>query len=364
LARAASEIKPANLLANGFVTSRVVDLPNATSVIGVNIRWSVKSATQTSFTTGDVNIADSTEKTYVAISGNPIASTVDPVAPKSAPAHLQRLVITRNYFDEKFFLRAELVDGVLSPRGVQDGTTVSGATPFVAANASKDYEFTVRANSTAAILARVLESNKNLFSITPAFLTRPADEAAIVASGTAYKPVTTLDNVNVRYEFGVVPAGYYVLSAIGTTQVGVTSGNISANPLSDSGVGYYVLVKESGTARIPSDFVVDLRTSGNILSTGALNDVIGTLADGTSGVTFLQGEPTVASTDVVYLVLNTVTGQVATNYQAAMTEATATARSTFEFEIVARLLLSTDTVASTYQIDNRSLKHKITLFDQ
>jgi hypothetical protein len=363
LARAASEIKPANLLANGFVTSRVVDLPNATSVIGVNIRWSFKSAAGTSFTTGNVNIADSTGKTYVAITGNPAASTADPVAPKSAPAHLQRLVITRNYFDEKFFLRAELVDGVLSPRGV-DTVTVVGRTPFVAANASKDYEFTVRANSTAAILARVLESNKNLFSITPAFLSRPANEATIVSSGTAYKPETTLDDVNVRYEFGVVPAGYYVLSAVGPTQVGVTSGNISADPLSDSGVGYYVLVKESGTARIPSDFVVDLRTSGNILANGTLNDLIGTLADGTDDVTFLQGNPTVASTDVVYLVLNTVTGQVATNYQAIMPAATATARSTFEFEIVARLLLSTDTVDSTYQVDNRSLKHKITLFAQ
>jgi len=185
-----------------------------------------------------------------------------------------------------------------------------------------------------------------------------------VLSGVAYKPLTTAKDpgLAVRYEFGEIPAGYYVRSAVGEAQVGVTSGNISANPLSASGIGYYVLVKESGTTRIPANYVYDLRTSGFIQADGTLNDQIGTLADGTADVTFLQGALTNPSTDVVYLVMNSATGAVAANFQDTIPAGTSALRSTFEFEIVARLLLSTDTVATTYQIDNKSLKHTITLF--
>ena len=135
-----------------------------------------------------------------------------------------------------------------------------------------------------------------------------------------------LDVINVRYEFASVPTGYYVLP-FASGVVGATAASL-ADPLSASGITHYMIV--SGTA--PSPIVVQ---SG---ATVVLANYEG------SGL----------------FLLNAANGQIDVVDETQFPSA-ATKVATFEASLVARVLLSTDTVPTTYNV-NKTIAHPFTVF--
>jgi hypothetical protein len=322
IARAAAEIKPGTLLANGDVTAATVDLSNATSVIGVNVRWEIAGATGTGF--GTSTVKDGNSLNLVSIKENGVSLT----------ARAQQLSITRNYSDQKFFLRGTLVKGYLQPRDTSGvvAITDAGFTTFTGSNTTRTYEFTVKANSLANLTIRAEGLLKDNFIKTPLFISLPNSGNTLIDSSTIVQPAGSgvyrtsgLDVINVRYDFASVPTGYYVLP-FASGVVGATAASL-ADPLSASGITHYMIV--SGTA--PSTIVVQ---SGTI-----------TLANYNGSGLFL---------------LNAANGQIdvvdATQFPSAATKV-----ATFEASLVARVLLSTDTVPTTYNV-NKTIAHPFTVF--
>jgi hypothetical protein len=309
ITRAAAEIKPGTLLTpGGNITSTTVALSNRSSVLGVSVDWEIAPSTGANFAKSAVK--DSNGLNLVTISN-------------TANVNAQGLAINRNYSDQKFFLRGTLVSGY-----VAEGAAVSG-TPLTGANVSRTFEFTVKANTAAALQTRALGLVSTIFAKTPQFailvdsgvslfpvglITAPAAKSVLTTSG--------LDPIEVRYEFANFPTGFYVQPIFS----GVV-GSLSTDPLSASGISHYMLV--SGVAP-----TTPLVFSGTI----TLSDFDG------SGL----------------LLLDAKTGGVVVN-DASVFAAATTKVELFEFDLVARILLSTDTVATTYNV-NRTVNHKIVIF--
>jgi hypothetical protein len=98
-------------------------------------------------------------------------------------------------------------------------------------------------------------------------------------------------------------------------------GSLSTDPLSASGISHYVLV--SGVAPSPA-----------------------AVFSGVIDYTDFDG--------IGLLLLNAVTGEVIV-HDASVFAAATTKVELFEFELVARVLLSTDTVATTYNVNKLSI---------
>jgi hypothetical protein len=305
IARAASEIRPGTLLANGSVTAASAELSNLTSIIGVSIRWEIAPANGVFPSSPATKVTDGNGLDLVAI-----ANTTN----KNA----QTLTFTRNYTDQKFFLRGTLVEGYVA-EGAPAPTVASAA--FTGANVSRTYEFTVRQNSLAVIQARVEGRLTNVFAKAPLFIQWPETSGLIVDSGKTVFPTLTpgLDQISGLYQFANVPTGFFVQPIYSGVSTPVTTDLLDADSVS-----HYVIV--SGV------------TPSTILAL--------------SGVDQITGD--------AMLLLDARSGQIDVLDTEVFPGATTTF-GTFKFDLVLRVLLSTDTVLNVYNV-NTTKSHTITLF--
>jgi len=311
ITRTSNEIRPGSLLTpGGNITSTSVSLSNRTTVLGISVEWEIAPGTGTGFTKAPSTIQDSNDLNLVSIA--------------DTAANTQTLTIDRNYSDQKFFLRGTLVSGYIAP-----GASVSGGTPLTGANVSRTFEFTVKANTTDALEARAEGLVKGILDKTPQFAPLTDSGAALFLSGLITRPADVatlkdsgLDQIEVRYEFANFPTGYYVQPIYS----GVF-GSLSTDPLSDSGVSHYMLVK--GTVASPALVFSGVITYSDFNGSGLL-------------------------------LLDAVTGEVTVNDSSVFAAAT-TKVELFKFDLVARVLLSTDTVDTTYNV-NTTINHTIVIY--
>jgi hypothetical protein len=363
ITRALAEVKPATIQPNGFVTNDAANafkLNNETSILGVGIQWGIANA--------EPGANPSTAAVSVPGTSLPLASLS--VAPN---ANQQQLSVQRNYTDQKFLLRGTLVRlaSGLQPTSSYTGggnhftSGIDGAPIFTTGTSLVTYELTVRANTTANVQARILKDlagANGYFQNVKAYIPLGEAGSGIIGSG-AYRGATnsntfsavigsgiSKDEPAVRYEFVGLPDEYYAVPAVLKGEA--TSGTISTNPLSASGASYYVLVRTSGTTRLPAGAIYTIDDNGEIdIDAGTITDIADIVLDGdTTGVN-----------DVPFLLLNARTGQVAFVDPSGFNPA-ATARQEVSLTIALRVLKSTDANPITYQVNDNSLRHTVVIY--
>jgi hypothetical protein len=360
VALVSAAIKPGTLLPNGQITSEAkVDLLRYSSeVIGVYVDWAL------------VNSAGAPAQPTNSASGGLLVASVGLKAGGGA----FQLDPTRNYTDEKIFLRASILKGLL-PVVTTDATsqTATQQGTFTGSPQS-NFEFTVKANPVSEIGTRIEAKLATWMALVPSSVpltvgTDGATElivnAAQYASGiellrtnTLTAPATNVisDTPDFRYAITTTEAGYYVLPAFVATADPSATALATYNTTTLSGISYYVVFKIAGAnPDLGSGFA---RIDGNPAQT----------YEGDSGITIVGAEVT---NDYPFLVINAVSGEVRT-YEAPSPDDVVTAAlafpggsravDDFTFTVVGRVLLSTDTVAETKQVNSSKITKEVTLY--
>jgi hypothetical protein len=281
-------------------------------------------------------------------------------------AYNEDLTITRNYSNEQLILRATVKKGYFNPilststehDVQQDGGSLVG-------NPVKNYDFTVLANSSALIARRIEKGLEDWFDLLPQTITMPAAADITVTveviDPLMYQPtiVTSASNLTddvptLKYELEYKGTGaYYVLPATSgvaaNAAIKVDSGLVSATTLDN--VDFFVLFRRvdvdvnpgSGFANVEAGY-----TDGNMTS---------------EEITIHGRDASANLLDLPILVLNANTGQLIVHENSQLVfPAEAGAVAELAVNIVGRILLSTDTVAATKEVNSRAVSHTLTLF--
>jgi hypothetical protein len=203
-----------------------------------------------------------------------------------------------------------------------------------------NYEFTVRANTNAVIKNRILTEIKTQYDKLPDFVALGSDGAVVVNNLYKFNSSTLDVNALFSYGFETSEVGYYVLP-------GSNSPFASVNTTTLSGVDFYVLV----------------RTSGTIDAGSGLFDTSGFV--GGSGLTAANLFGGSGADDVPFLVISRASGIVYLNESGVTAWAEnsgITSPIDFKFTIFTRVRLNTDSVATTYEVDDSSLRHDVVIF--
>jgi hypothetical protein len=350
ITRVLAEIKPDALL-NDITTEAAARLDNTTSVIGVSTRWSVL---QVGSTAAGANSVKSPVFTNL---------TVAELAYRSA-SNQQQLTVQRNYSDEKFVLRANLVRGQLAPSaGVANSVA---AFPTLTGTPQRNFELNVKAVLvTAEIAERIEEQLEGWMNRLPSFIELPAytggdtsystfnlNSTSRILAGTMFESdfsdiedITSSDSL--RYAISVAGTSYYVVPAAVDL---VDEEQINTATL--SGITHYVVYRQVGTKDVSSGFA-----SLEVQWTGTSDNI--SVAD--RAIT-LQGAPATAN-DLPFLVLNAVTGELfVVDVSELVFPVKADEVTSLNITITGRILLSTDSVPTTKQVNSSAISRTITLF--
>jgi hypothetical protein len=243
------------------------------------------------------------------------------------------LNVTRNYSDQKLLLRAQLVEGFFNSRGVITGG--NAVTDRLTGNPLINYEFTVKANSVAAIRARVLEELEDQFISVPKFVQFASQGATLIENLYEFTSSDSLEldsSALISFEIATTEDGYYVLPGAATL-----TGTVE----------YFVVVRQSGLTRDTG--------SGVFNTTGFL---------GGSGLTGGSLFGSSGAIDIPFLVISASTGEVFLNNSSddAFVTSGITAPVEFEITIITRVKLNTDSNPDTFEINDTTLRQDVVLF--
>jgi hypothetical protein len=313
-------VKPGSLLPGGLITTETAaaSLSRNSTILGVVVDWTISTPTSNSFTdavndTAGVKLAELTTS-------------------KSTTT----LNVTRNYSDQKLLVRASLGRGYFDPQGdLQEEGALTG-NPIV------NYEFTVRANSVAAIRTRVLTALANQYRSIPNFVALGSTGATLVESLYVASGASTLTldiATKISFGFATTEVGYVVLP-------GTTSAFADVNIATLSGVDYYVIVRTSGGQDVGSGLY-------NLSGFAGGSGLTGTNLFGSSG-----------ATDIPFLVIDAQSGEVFLNDDSfdAFDTSGIVAPKEFKFTIFTRVRLSVGTNPAVYEIDDSTLRRDVVLF--
>jgi hypothetical protein len=259
----------------------------------------------------------------------------------STTAPTTALAIQRNYSDEKFVLRANLITTYFVQGAAVNVTSPAALTGTPVIN----YEFTVKRTLDSLVAERLEDKLVNWFNNLPTQVQLTGTGTPTVLVEGMYDktlPAAITDQPTLLYGITTSETGYYVVPVV--SGVGTLSAVQAARM---QNVTQYVVFREGADGKDVS--------AGFISSSSLITNSDGALLSGLVGL----------GTDIPVLLLNVTTGKLetlTTSELAFSFEGKAANEAVFNFEIVGRILLSTDSVEETKQVNSSELTHSVSLF--